>query len=296
MSARIGGGVRSVSNFFFMDWDFLNIKSKNVKPLCKTYFTLNILKKLNINTGIYLGFGNKYNINYYNDNHNINKYENIKKIPNLCFHNAGNSSLHGTIELINVWLNNNINQLLIIIANNYNNYNENLFIYWNLLYNKIYKNTIHNKHLPHEILNICPKTLILPSFENIYSIYFLNYEKDKIDEKLITFLQTISDIHICPSIYNDWSQSIDDARLSKSLVITVDVEPLNILIDSTCGVLINTINKNYKNEINNKTTSLQNILPYDLIKYYPSEITINTNNFTSNELFRSIKEAFNINW
>jgi hypothetical protein len=273
-----------------VDWDLLNIKSKKIIPLCKTHFMLNKLKKLHINTGIYLGFGNKYNISNDNiSNDNINKYENIKKIANLCFHNAVNC-LKGTIELINVWLYNNINQPLIIIANNYNNYNDKLFIYWNTLYNTVY-NKIKNKNtLPIEIINICPKNIILPNFENIGSIYFLKYEKNKIDENLIYFLQIISDIHICPSIYEDWSQTIDDARLTKSLVITLDVEPLNILIDNTCGVLINTINKNETN----KTTLIQNILPYNLIKYYPSEIQINSNKFTSTELFKSIKLAFNI--
>jgi len=269
-----------------MDWDLLNIKSKNIVPLCKTHFMLNKLKQLHINTGIYLGFGNKYNIN----NNHISKYENINKIPNLCFHNASNNGLKGTIELINVWLYNNINQPLIIISNNYNYYNEKLFIYWNSLYNNT---KLHNNKLPIEILNLCPKTIILPNFENIGTIYFLKYEKDNIDENIIFFLQKISDIHICPSIYEDWSQTIDDARLSKSLVITLDIEPLNILIDNTCGVLINTIDKN---KTNNKNLLLQNILPYDLIKYYPSEIKINTNKFTSNQLFTNVKAAFNINF
>ena len=270
-----------------VDWDLLNIKSKNVIPLCKTYFTLNKLKQLNINTGVYLGFGNKYNIN----NDFMNKYDNIKKIPNLCFHNAGNNCLKGTIQLINVWLNNNINQSLIIICNNYNNYNDNLITYWNSLYNNT---KMHNNKLPNNILDLCPKSFKMPDFENIKSIYFLKYEKDKIDENVIQFLQIISDIHICPSIYEDWSQTIDDARLSKSLVITLDIEPLTTLIDNTCGVLINTINKNYKNKSNNNTTLLQNILPYDLIKYYPAEIQITTNKFTSIELFKSIKSTFNI--
>ena len=273
-----------------VDWDLLNIKSKNVIPLCKTYFTLNKLKKLNIYTGIYTGFGN---------NHNISKYENIKKIPNLCFHNAGNNCLKGTIQLINIWLYNDIKQPLIIIANNYNNYNDNLIVYWNSLYNNT---RIHNNKLPDEILKNCPESITLPNFENIESIYFLKYTNDKLDklddnlQNVIQFLQLISDIHICPSIYEDWSQTIDDARLSKSLVITLDVEPVNSLIDDTSGILMNIKNKSYKSDISNKHTSLQYILPYELIKYYPNEIIINTYKFTSDELFKSIKEAFNMNY
>ena len=262
-----------------MDWDLLNIKSHNVIPLCKTYFTLKKLKENNINTGIYIGFGYKYNIK-------TNK--NINKVPNLCFHNAINC-LKGTIELINVWINNNINQPLIIIANNYNNYNDKLYTYWNKL--TLDNNKLHNKlpnKLPNELLKIYPKTFKKPIFSNIGSIYFLNINDN--NENIINFLQLVSDIHICPNIYDDWSKSIDDGRQSKSLVVTLNTEPFNTLINNTCGVLINIDNSS------NINTLLQNILPYELMKYYPNEISINTYKFSLNELYKTIKQVLNMSF
>ena len=257
-----------------VDWDLLNIKNNNVIPLCKTNFNLNILNNLNIKKSIYTNFGIKYNKEL---------FKNTNKIPNLCFHNA-NNSLQGTKEIINIWINNKINENLIIIINNYNYINENLIAYIN---NLKYKSL----NLPNLILNICPKEINLPLFKNLNSIYIYIYESNintEYNNKIINFLESISDIHICPSIYNDNCNTIHKAILHKSLVITLNTNPFNTLINKESGLLVN-IKKNISD------LYLKDILHFDKVKYYPNNVLIKTNNFSSVQLYKNIINAFNIN-
>ena len=246
------------------DWDLLNLTDKTVIPLCKSKFNLKQLQYIGINTAHYIGFGN--------DSSYIKElnYNTITQIPNLCLHIAGSTLLKGTKLLIDTWISKRIKAPLIITAYNHNFSNDNLFSYWKT----------HNpivKELPKEILKYLDTKVKLPTFENCGSIYFC---KDELSDKVIKFLQHSADIHIYPSLIEEWGQIIDEARQSKACILTLDAPPMNELIDDKSGILVNAI----------KGDDLQDILPYNNIKYFAKNIAYQTYKPSMQDLYNGIKQ------
>ena len=169
-------------------------------------------------------------------------YNTITQIPNLCLHIAGSTLLKGTKQLIDIWISKRIKAPLIITAYNNNFSNDNLFSYWKT----------HNpvvKELPKEIMDFFDTKVKLPIFENCGSIYFC---KDELSDKVIKFLQHSADIHIYPSLIEEWGQIIDEARQSKACILTLDAPPMNELIDDKSGIQFTTSSILYSDGINTR--------------------------------------------
>ena len=204
----------------------------------------------------------------------------IHKIPNLFVHIAGSSPLKGTKLIVETWISKKIKFPIIITAYNEKLGNENLFNYWKELNPKI---VMLDSLLPKYILNICPKALLNIKFENVGSIYFC---RNELESKIIKFIQNIADIILCPSIIEEWGQTIDEARQSKALILTIDAQPMNELIDKTCGILIKASNG----------PILQDIVPYEWSKYFAMNNTYNTYQTTVMDLYNGIKTILDISF
>jgi len=254
------------------DWDLLNLHDKTVLPLCKSKYALSQLNNLGFDNSIYVGFGNE------TQNDIIN--QKIQKIPNLFVHITGSSPLKGTKLIIETWINKKIKAPLIITAYNKMLGNENLFSYWKEHNPKI---VMLDSLLPKYILNICPKPLLNIKMENVGSIYFCRTE---LDAKIIKFLQNIADIILCPSIIEEWGQTIDEARQSKALILTLDAPPMNELIDRTSGILIKATNG----------PDLQDIVPYEWSKYFAMNNTYNTYQTSIMDLYNGIKQILEMSF
>ena len=259
------------------DWDLLNLQDKSVIPLCKSKFNLAQLQNIGISHAKYIGFGNS------NEKEN-NARKDIHHIPNLCLHIAGSTLLKGTKVLIETWISKRIKAPLIITAYNKNFSNENLFSYW-----KTHDPSI--KELPNDIVkfwksqsvNHTSTSIPIPKFENVGSIYFC---KDELSDKVIKFLQTISDIHIYPSLIEEWGQIIDEGRQSKAVILTLDAPPMNELIDERSGVLVRAT----------RGDDLQDILPYNNIKYFAKNISYQTYKPSVQDLYNGIKQLLTMSY
>jgi len=238
-----------INQEYLQEWDIDRMKDKTIIPLCKTYCGLNTLHKLNIMTAKYIGFGNNKKFTYIDD---------IEKIPNLFIHIEGSSPLKGTKTLIDTWIYKKIKEILIITGNNKAGGNTNLFKYWKSLnpYVKPLPETVLKKWV--EWKKITKSNAILPQFQTINScpVFFCNIE---VDYNIIVFLQSIADVHMCPSLIEGWGQYIDEGRRSKSVVVTLDAAPMNELInDSTTGILVKASNG----------PNMRQLLPYGWTQYF----------------------------
>ena len=261
------------------DWDLLNLQDKTVTPLCKSKFNLAQLQNIGISNAKYIGFGNSNGVSN-NTSKNSDYSKEIYQIPNLCLHIAGSTLLKGTKVLIDTWILKRIKAPLIITAYNKHFSNENLFSYW-----KTHDPSI--KELPQEILQTWKSHsnthIPIPKFENVGSIYFC---KDELSDKVIKFLQHIADIHIYPSLIEEWGQIIDEGRKSKALVLTLDAPPMNELIDESCGILVKAT----------RGDDLQDILPYNNIKYFAKNISYQTYKPSVQNLYNGIKHMLNMSY
>ena len=219
-----------VNQEYIQDWDIARMLDKTVIPLCKTRESLKTLRKLGITSAKYVGFGNNRKNEYINS---------ITKCPHLFIHIVGASPMKGTRTLIDTWIQKKINHPLVITANNKSYGNTNLFNYWKSLKPKV-------KQLPDSLLQKWEEwkkitnnnKTSLPQFESIDSceIYFCN---TVLDYSVIQFLQSVADVHMCPSLIEGWGQYIDEGRRAKSIVLTLDAPPMNELIrDNSSGVLV----------------------------------------------------------
>ena len=212
-----------INQEYIQYWDIARMQDKTVIPLCKTQESIKTLNNLGIINSKYVCFGNNRKFKY---------IDSIDKIPNLFIHIVGSSPMKGTRTLIDTWIRKNIKEILIITANNQSSGNFNLFNYWKTLNTKV-------KPLPKLILNKWEewkifsntKNSLLPQFESIDSdfceLYFCG---DLVDYNVIQFLQSVADVHMCPSLIEGWGQYIDEGRRSKSVVLTLDAPPMNELI------------------------------------------------------------------
>ena len=206
------------------------MQAGSIIPLCKTQESLKTLHRLEITNAKYVGFGNNNQFTY------INK---IDKIPDFFIHIVGASPLKGTKTLIDTWIHKHIKQPLIITANNKAGGNTNLFKYWKSLKPKL-------KPLPEIVLKKWEEwkqithmnNTTLPNFETIdySSVYFCN---TVLDYSIIQFLQSVVEVHMCPSLIEGWGQYIDEGRRAKAVVLTLDAAPMNELVkDGTTGILV----------------------------------------------------------
>ena len=266
-----------INQEYINDWDVDRMRDKTVIPLCKTHYGLQSLKKLGINTCKYVGFGTAFSKKISgldsNDKHNI------EKIPNLFIHIVGASPLKGTKLLIETWIEKKIKEPLIITGYNKDHGNDKLFSYWNSLHPRIIK----NGSLPENIKIQWKKHLdniSIPEFQNIGSVYFFN---EKLDMKIINFLQLSADVHMCPSLIEGWGQYIDEGRRTKSVVLILDAPPMNELINNETGILVKAT----------KGPSTKALLPYRWTQYFSKEAEklglYNTYKSTINDLYESIK-------
>ena len=243
-----------VNQEYIQDWDIARMLDKTVIPLCKTQESLKTLRKLGIRSAKYVGFGNNRYFDY---------IDTITKCPDLFIHIVGASPMKGTRTLIDTWIQKKIKEPLIITANNKSFGNTNLFTYWKSLKPKV-------KLLPESVLdkweewkkittiNMNTTKSSLPHFESIEScaIYFC---ASVVEYNVIQFLQSVADVHMCPSLIEGWGQYIDEGRRAKAVVLTLDAPPMNELIsDTNTGILVKAT----------KGPTMKQLLPYGWTQYF----------------------------
>ena len=255
-----------VNQEYIQDWDIARMKDKTIIPLCKTHEGLKTLRKLGITNAIYVGFGNNNQFKY---------VDKIEKLPNLFIHIVGSSPMKGTKTLIDTWIHKKINYPLIITGNNKAGGNTHLFNYWKSLKPKA-------RVLPELILNkweewkqlTNTKESLLPPFENIGSIYFCN---TVLEYTVIQFLQSVAEVHMCPSLIEGWGQYIDEGRRAKAVVLTLDAPPMNELIRDS-----NSDSNTHKNGNTgilvkaSKGPTMRELLPYGWKQYFTKDNYYNT--------------------
>jgi hypothetical protein len=269
-----------VNQEYIQDWDIALMQSKTLIPLCKTKESLKTLSKLGITTSKYVGFGNNNQFEY------INK---IDKIPDLFIHIVGSSPLKGTKTLIDTWIHKHIKQPLIITANNKSGGNTKLFKYWKSLKPKLTplpERVLEKWEEWKQIIGVNMNTK-LPSFEKIEysSIYFCN---TVLDYSIIQFLQSVAELHMCPSLIEGWGQYIDEGRRAKAVVLTLDAAPMNELISDNnryinTGILVKAL----------KGPSMKQLLPYGWTQYFTKNKEYNKFLYTTyktniNDLYNGI--------
>ena len=261
-----------VNQEYIQDWDIARMKDKTIIPLCKTYESLKTLRKLGITNAIYVGFGNNNQFKY---------VDKIEKLPNLFIHIVGSSPMKGTKTLIDTWIHKKINHPLIITGNNKAGGNTNLFKYWKSLKSKL-------KPLPEPVLDkweewkqlTNTKESLLPQFENIGSIYFCN---TVLEYTVIQFLQSVAEVHMCPSLIEGWGQYIDEGRRAKAVVLTLNAPPMNELIRDSNSDGNTHKNGNTGNTGNtgilvkaSKGPTMRQLLPYGWTQYFTKDNYYNT--------------------
>lgn len=126
---------------------------------------------------------------------------NDEKNWNLILHSAGEHHWKQTDSVIKCWQNNKDLPLIIITCTGqcYNNIT------------KLLKNNI-------------PSNMLL--FNKL-----INYND-------FVWLKNVSGIHLCPSIIEGYGHYINEARLTKNLIITSNLEPMSELVTKESGILI----------------------------------------------------------
>ena len=272
-----------INQEYIQDWDIARMLDKTVIPLCKTHESLKTLRKLGIINAKYVGFGNNRKNEY---------VDTITKCPHLFIHIVGASPMKGTRTLINTWIQKKMKEPLIITANNKSYGNTNLFNYWKSLKPKV-------KTLPDSLLHKWEEwkkitnsnmnntnSISLPLFESLDSckIYFCN---TVLDYNVIQFLQSVADVHMCPSLIEGWGQYIDEGRRAKAVVLTLDAPPMNELIkdriDSATGILVKA----------SKGPTMSQLLPYGWRQYFTknkdyTKFLYTTYKTTPNDLYNGI--------
>jgi hypothetical protein len=269
-----------INQEYIQDWDIARMLDKTVIPLCKTHESLKTLRKLGIINAKYVGFGNNRKNEY---------VDTITKCPHLFIHIVGASPMKGTRTLIDTWIQKKMNHPLIITANNKSYGNTNLFNYWKSLKPKVKTlpdSLLHKWEEWKHITNTNTNTISLPPFESLDSceIYFCN---TVLDYNVIQFLQTVADVHMCPSLIEGWGQYIDEGRRAKAVVLTLDAPPMNELIcdrtDSASGVLVKA----------SKGPTMSQLLPYGWRQYFTknkdyTKFLYTTYKTTTNDLYNGI--------
>lgn len=124
---------------------------------------------------------------------------NIKKNYNKFLHTAGSSPLKNTDIIINSWK--NINKDLIITC---------------------YDRCLSN----------------LKKYVKGYDTKFITlYDKKQNNDMVVKLCNEIGN-HLCPSMVEGYGHYINQGRITSSIILTIDAEPMNELIDNKSGILI----------------------------------------------------------
>lgn len=191
-----------------VSWDMEHINSMNY-IFCKNKFTYDFFHKMNIhNKLIYTKFTS------------LCKYIDIKKDYNLVGHFASKSFLKNTYYVIKYWIDNNcfsdINpELKLIITKQ--------FVFNFPLEVKLQK---YIKSLDFKQIDIFyDKQVKGIYYKNIYIFEYL--EQDTLD-----FFANKVGITICPSMMEGYGHYINEARCRKSVIVTIDKQPMNEFTDN----------------------------------------------------------------
>lgn len=151
------------------------------------------------------------------------------------FHGAGKSRFKNTDVILNVW-------------NKHKEYPK-LYVtcFWSC-----YKNI--KEYAKESIRN-------LNKMNNV-ELYQIPMDKDKLID-----LKSKIVCHLCPSYKEGYGHYINEARISRSVVITVDGSPMNELIDNTCGILVKATEKTKDTNFSKSYHVTENDLS-DAIKKY----------------------------
>lgn len=88
------------------------------------------------------------------------------------------------------------------------------------------------------IKNSLKKYLTAPEYDEINRRTNIKFINKNIAFDDIVIMKYYYAIHLCPSITEGYGHYINEARITKSLVITSDLPPMNEFIDNKSGVLI----------------------------------------------------------
>jgi len=232
---------------FVTEWDLKFMKDRISIVLCKTKNSVDIMTytKLRIigNYDIeYIKFSTPETSEYETSEYETSEYTKNKDW-NIVLHMAGSSFLKGTFSLLKSWVTYNLQSVsTLIISKSDGPGSKDYLQYWN------------------ELSPICISEWrgIKIDGEQYRNIIFTKYldpeEKDK--------LYRIAGVYLCPSVAEGFGHYINEGRMTKSVVITTDSEPMNELIDKSNGVLIPV---NYKQ-------SIKNYIPW--VKFLSSETKV----------------------
>lgn len=210
-------GIDGVPNYLFVnqeflfDWDIEALKSEKAIALCKTRYACAVLASVGVKNSIYTGFTSR---DIYNPQ--------VPRDPHLVVHLAGLSWLKGTLEVLRGWFEHGGTELdaILFITRQQAPYSTTAadLAYWDALqptlgtYRGIAVECKHNVYLT----------------------------RNRLTDAEFAMIANTAMVHLCPSITEGWGHIINTARAVNSIVITTDAAPMNELIDSNCGLLVQT--------------------------------------------------------
>ena len=115
-----------------------------------------------------------------------------------------------------------------------------------------------------------------------------------LDYNVIQFLQSVAEVHMCPSLIEGWGQYIDEGRRAKAVVLTLDAPPMNELItDKSNGVSTGVLVKATRGP------SMKQLLPPGWTQYFTKNHEYNkflyiTYKTSINDLYNGINKILNM--
>ena len=134
---------------------------------------------------------------------------NLQKDWNLIIHTAGQHAWKQTDVVINCWYNHSDLPLITITCYDLCESNLSAYISEHIL-KKIKNNSVKN----------------------------INFTSTKLDHDSLVMLKNKAGCHICPSMVEGYGHYINEARIVGAVVICTNIEPVNELITSNEGILI----------------------------------------------------------
>lgn len=205
---------QSKKNILMVNIDLLWVDNKYLKYIdlfiCKTKFTEECLKSLiekKIIKSTKLLYTNHTTLTWVNDETNTLYDSTIEKNYKHFLHSAGKSPFKNTYLIIKTWMKYKLPPVIITC------------------YNSCLRKLLLNL----EITNIDKDEL------KKYNIYL---HTDKMESNEIIYLKNSCGIHLCPSLKEGYGHYINEARIVKSVVVTIDGKPMNEFVDNTSGYLI----------------------------------------------------------
>ena len=198
-------------------------KISEIIPLYKTKYCKEVLITIDLeiaNKSIFVGHGN---INAISDRE-------YNPINNTLIHIGGTSPLKNTNLVFDSWkyyMDTYKDDTILIVTLR----DTKLTKVTDDYFNKLYPNVI-KKQLPSKII----EDLKFPDFSCYNNRLYYYYGNLSLDQ--LKLLKERAMIALCPSAMEGWGHHIDEYRISKTLVITLDASPMNELITKKSGILI----------------------------------------------------------